>query len=169
MFCFWDKGYDKLVPHMSNNNYHPKSNIVENCVFSDLGRGNWASCRDNTIKGIEWVKSPWDSISTEYINSQNTELAKKLTGQSEKILPNDPVLSGTLITCGSSTDLNQYEAETFDLVVTDPPFGGLLHYAELADFFYVWLRLALKDKYPEYFSGEYTPKTLEAVANRARL
>ena len=40
-FCIWDTSYDKLVPHMSNNNYHPKSNMVENCVFSDLGRGNW--------------------------------------------------------------------------------------------------------------------------------
>jgi adenine-specific DNA methylase len=55
-----------------------------------------------------------------------------------------------------------------DLVITDPPFGGLLHYSELADFFYVWLRLALKDRYPEYFTSEYTPKALEAVANRAR-
>ena len=27
-FCFWDTGYDKLVPHMSNNNYHPKNNLV---------------------------------------------------------------------------------------------------------------------------------------------
>jgi len=54
------------------------------------------------------------------------------------------------------------------LVITDPPFGGLLHYSELADFFYVWLRLALKDKYPDYFRAEYTPKSLEAVANRAR-
>ena len=43
-----------------------------------------------------------------------------------------------------------------------------MHYSELADFFYVWLRLVLKDKYPEYFTGEYTPKTLEAVANKAR-
>ena len=57
---------------------------------------------------------------------------------------------------------------SFDLVITDPPFGGLLHYSELADFFYVWLRLVLKDKYPDYFSAEYTPKSLEAVANRAR-
>jgi putative DNA methylase len=24
MFCFWDIRYDKLEPHMSNNNYHPK-------------------------------------------------------------------------------------------------------------------------------------------------
>lgn len=168
MFCFWDISRDCLAPHMSNNNYHPKSNVVENCVFPSLGRGNWASCRDNTIKGIEWVKYPWESISVEYIKSQDTDLAKKLKGQSEKIKPNDPVIPGTMVTCGSSTDLNQYEAETFDLVITDPPFGGLLHYSELADFFYVWLRLTLKDKYPEYFLGEFTPKTLEAVANRAR-
>jgi putative DNA methylase len=68
----------------------------------------------------------------------------------------------------SSTELTSLSHAVYDLVVTDPPFGGLLHYSELADFFYVWLRLALKDKYPDYFSAEYTPKTLEAVANRAR-
>jgi hypothetical protein len=32
----------------------------------------------------------------------------------------------------------------------------------------VWLRLALKDRYPEYFTAEYTPKALEVVSNRAR-
>jgi hypothetical protein len=54
------------------------------------------------------------------------------------------------------------------LVVTDPPFGGLLHYSELSDFFHVWLRLVLKDRYPAAFGPEYTPKALEAVANKAR-
>jgi putative DNA methylase len=39
---------------------------------------------------------------------------------------------------------------------------------ELSDFFYVWLRLALKDRYPDYFRLEYTPKAQEAVSNRAR-
>ena len=72
------------------------------------------------------------------------------------------------IACGSSTELSTLNRESYDLVITDPPFGGLLHYSELADFFYVWLRLALKDLYPDYFEPEYTPKTLEAVANRAR-
>ena len=38
-----------------------------------------------------------------------------------------------------------------DLVVTDPPFEGLLHYSELSDFFYVWLRLPLKARYPDAF------------------
>jgi adenine-specific DNA methylase len=69
---------------------------------------------------------------------------------------------------GSSTDLSQLESGSLDLVITDPPFGGLLHYSELSDFFYVWLRLALKNKYPAIFGSEYTPKSLEAVANRAR-
>ena len=69
----------------------------------------------------------------------------------------------------SATDLSGIKNDgVYDLVVTDPPFGGLLHYSELADFFHVWLRLALQERYPDLFSAEYTPKTLEAVANRAR-
>jgi adenine-specific DNA methylase len=69
---------------------------------------------------------------------------------------------------GSSTELTQFENGTIDLVCTDPPFGGLLHYSELSDFFYVWLRLVLRSKYPDIFGGEYTPKSLEVVANKAR-
>ena len=166
MFVFFQAHRDCLAPHFSNNNYHPKNNIVENSVFSDLGSGNWASCRKNTLQGIEWCKDPWELVSNNFLRATNIDLPG-LTGMSEKALPNDPVLYGTIVSCGSSTDLNQYQSETFDLVITDPPFSGLLYYAELADFFYVWLRLILKDKYPEHFAAEYTPKALEAVANPA--
>jgi hypothetical protein len=168
MFCFWNPQRDTPEPMFSNNNYHPKATVVENCVFADLGRGNWASCRANTFTGLEWCKQPWDTVSNERLSTLAPDLAKKTSGKSEKAEPGDPVLPGTLVTCGSSTELTEYGNQEFDLVVTDPPFGGLLHYAELADFFYVWLRVVLKDKYPEYYSGEYTPKTLEAVSNRAR-
>ena len=168
MFCFWDIGYDKLVPMMSNNNYHPKSNVVENCVFADLGRGNWTSCRKNTLKGLEWCKAPWEIVSNEVLADMSPELTKTVSGKSSKTLTDDPVLSGTLVTSGSSTELTQYEDASYDLVITDPPFGGLLHYSELSDFFYVWLQLLLKDKYPEIYTGDYSPKTLEAVSNKAR-
>lgn len=168
MFCFWNPQRDTPEPMFSNNNYHPKSTVIENSVFANLGRGNWASCRANTFKGLEWCKQPWDTVSNERLATLDPDIAEQTTGKSEKAEPGDPVLDGTLVTCGSSTELAEYGDQEFDLVVTDPPFGGLLHYAELADFFYVWLRLVLKDKYLEYFSGEYTPKTLEAVSNRAR-
>ncbi|NJJ59490.1 DUF1156 domain-containing protein [Pseudomonas sp. B14(2022)] len=166
-FCFWDIGYDKLVPHMSNNNYHPKNNVVENCVFASLGRGNWASCIEGILEGGEWAKRPWEVVSNESLQRRASHLSGQVTGKSEKVFLGDPV-GDVAVHQGSSTDLNQLASASLDLVITDPPFGGLLHYSELADFFYVWLRLALKDKYPEYFNAEYTPKSLEAVANRAR-
>jgi hypothetical protein len=55
-----------------------------------------------------------------------------------------------------------------NLLITDPPFGGLRHCSGLAELFYVWLRLALNDKYPDYFAAECTPKSLVAVFYRAR-
>ena len=167
LFCFWDTGYDKLVPHMSNNNYHPKSNVVENGVFPDLGRGNWSSCGKGILQGGEWALNPWDSVPIEALKREDPVLAGQLAGKSGKVRPNDPVGDVTVFQ-GSSTELNQLAEESQDLIITDPPFGGLLHYSELADFFYVWMRLALKNKYPECFSAEYTPKALEVVANRAR-
>lgn len=91
MFCFWDSGYDKLVPHMSNNNFHPKNNVVENCVFPVLGRGNWASCSEVLIEGREWAVTPWDAVSLETLKRQDAALAAQFTGRSEKVYPGDPV------------------------------------------------------------------------------
>ena len=166
-FCFWDSGYDKLVPHMSNNNFHPKNNIVENSVFSVLGRGNWESCIAGIVQGREWATHPWEAVSLETLKRHAPALAGQVTGKSEKVFPGDSV-GDVGVYQGSSTDLTHVATASLDLVITDPPFGGLLHYSELSDFFYVWLRLALKGEYPDYFRAEYTPKSLEAVANRAR-
>ena len=166
MFVFFQAHRDCLAPHFSNNNYHPKNNIVENSVFSDLGSVNLAYSRKNTLQGLECCKEPWELVSNSFLNTTNSDITG-LTGMSEKVFPNDSVLHGTIVSCDSSTDLYQYQSETYDLVITDPPFSGLLYYAELADFFYVWLRLVLKDKYPQQFTAEYTPKALEAIANPA--
>jgi adenine-specific DNA methylase len=166
MFCFWNIQGDKLEPQFSNNNYHPKSTVVENSVFPSFGRGNWQSSIAALAETLDWAANPWELVSNTHLSNQ-TFLAPSLSGKSEKVRCGDPVQGGS-VACGSSTELSQIVSESLDLVITDPPFGGLLHYSELADFFYVWLRLALKDRYSEYFSAEYTPKSLEAVENRAR-
>jgi putative DNA methylase len=167
LFGFWNPQRDTPEPMFSNNNYHPKSTVVENCVFPALGRGNWAACVEGIVEGREWAIQPWEAVSAETLKRKDAALAGEISGKSEKVFPGDPV-GEVAVYQGSSTDLAQLESASLDLVITDPPFGGLLHYSELADFFYVWLRLVLKDKYPEYFTAEYTPKSLEAVANRAR-
>lgn len=165
--AFWHMKLDKLAPAMSNSNFHPKNNVVEVGVFPPMGYGPWSSTYEVLFKGGEWAQTPWEAVSAEYLNRHAPTIAGEVTGKSEKVYPGDPLLGATTHQ-GSSTDLAQLESGSLDLVITDPPFGGLLHYSELADFFYVWLRLALKGKYPQIFGAEYTPKSLEAVANRAR-
>lgn len=167
MFCFWDISRDCLAPHLSNNNYHPKALPVENCVFATLGRGNWASCIEGIIEGRDWAVNPWEAVSAEGLKRKDSTLAAGITGKSEKVFPGDPV-TGAEVFCGSSTEMAQLVDSSLDLVITDPPFGELMQYAELADFFYVWLRLLLKDKYPSVYSTEHTPKSMEAVANPYR-
>ena len=167
MFAFWHVKKDHFVPALSNNNYHPKSTLIEVGVFSPMGYGPWTSCTPSLIEGRDWAIDPWEAVSAETLKRKDAALAGEISGKSEKVFPGDPV-QDVAVYQGSSTDLVQLESGSLDLVITDPPFGGLLHYSELADFFYVWLRLALKGKYPAIFSGEYTPKSLEAVANKAR-
>jgi len=50
------------------------------------------------------------------------------------------------------------------IIVTDPPYYNNIGYADLSDFFYIWLRSMLGDIYPELFSGMLTPKGDEIVA-----
>ena len=167
MFAFWHVKKDHFVPALSNNNYHPKSTLIEVGVFSPMGYGPWTSCIPSLIEGRDWAIQPWEAVSAETLKRKDAAVAGAISGKSEKVYPGDPV-GEVAVYQGSSTDLAQLDSGSLDLVITDPPFGGLLHYSELADFFYVWLRLALKGKYPDYFSAEYTPKSLEAVANKAR-
>ena len=41
-------------------------------------------------------------------------------------------------------------------------------YADMSDFFYVWLRVALVKMYPEIFAGRFAPQTQEAISNPFR-
>ena len=172
MFAFYQANYDKMIPHFSNNNFYPKSLPVEGNLFSSIGAGNFQTLQSWVFSGLEWSEKPWETVVNSSFDNDDTFLNENgksiLSGKSTRVFCQDVISPNTSVTCGSSTELTHIESGSYDLVITDPPFGGLLHYSELADFFYVWLRLVLKDKYPEYFTGEYTPKTLEAVANKAR-
>ncbi|AXG11981.1 DUF1156 domain-containing protein [Haloplanus rubicundus] len=61
-----------------------------------------------------------------------------------------------------------YEDESIEAVVVDPPYYSSIIYSELSDVFYVWMREALKDTFPDIFSQELTDKNNEAVANPNR-
>lgn len=54
------------------------------------------------------------------------------------------------------------------MVSTDPPYYDNIGYADLSDFFYIWLRQSLKDTYPKLFRTMLVPKVEELVATPYR-
>ena len=73
-----------------------------------------------------------------------------------------------VISCGSGDSLSHLESGSVDAVVMDPPYYDNVMYAELSDFFYVWLKRTAGLLYPELFLATLTDKENEAVANPAR-
>ena len=54
------------------------------------------------------------------------------------------------------------------MVSTDPPYYDNIGYADLSDFFYVWMRQSLKQTYPDLFRTMLVPKAEELVATPYR-
>lgn len=54
------------------------------------------------------------------------------------------------------------------MVSTDPPYYDNIGYADLSDFFYVWLRQSLRDTYPDVFSTMLVPKAEELIVTPYR-
>ena len=50
------------------------------------------------------------------------------------------------------------------VIITDPPYYDNISYAELSDFFYVWLRPSLRETYPDLFGGMLVPIDEEMIA-----
>ena len=72
------------------------------------------------------------------------------------------------ISCKPGEALDHIEDASVDVVVMDPPYYDNVMYAELSDFFYVWLKRTAGYVVPELFTRNLTDKDNEAVANPAK-
>ncbi len=72
------------------------------------------------------------------------------------------------ITCKPGDSLDHIRDASIDAVVMDPPYYDNVMYAELSDFFYVWLKRTAGHVFPELFRRQLTDKENEAVANPAK-
>ncbi len=78
-----------------------------------------------------------------------------------------------IIESGPLAHVLQSDAQTQELsqskvISTDPPYYDNIAYADLSDFFYVWLRRSLKLIFPNLFATLAVPKTEELVATPYR-
>ena len=68
---------------------------------------------------------------------------------------------------GTATRL-PYMKNKLDSIITDPPYYDSVTYAELSDFFYVWLKRGIGEYHPDIFATPLTPKTPEIIQARSR-
>ena len=92
--------------------------------------------------------------------------ARGLLDAAEARTPPEP--PPVTITCKSGDNLDHIDDGSVDVVVMDPPYYDNVMYAELSDFFYVWLKRTAGHVFPELFRRQLTDKENEAVANPAR-
>ncbi len=81
--------------------------------------------------------------------------------------------SASLFPATANADVRQFDAQSDCglrniMVSTDPPYYDNIGYADLSDFFYVWMRQALKHTYPNLFRTMLVPKAEELVATPYR-
>lgn len=75
-------------------------------------------------------------------------------------------LPGTVVRA-SATSI-PLPSDSASALVTDPPYFAAIPYADLSDFFYVWLKRGLGDIYPDLFGSDLTEKDEELIVTNAQ-
>ena len=117
--------------------------------------------------GRRWARQPDDSS-----YSEDAKLIRRRDGscaEASAVFSEETSLQprAANLRCGDARTLADATLDSADFVITDPPYADNVNYAELADFFYVWLRLVLRKRYP-IFLPEHTPKHAEIVQHKQR-
>jgi len=164
LFCKYEAGYQKLAPLFGLHAFHPVDQPIENNVWgTQYGRGSFTKYYLKTRRGKEYGARPFERDGAARRATGDVAVAE-LARDFASVLTRQ---GSALLWAQTSEDLSSIPDHSVDAIISDPPYCDNVAYAELADFFYVWLRLGLKDTY-SWFEPEHSPKAREIVQNEAQ-
>ncbi len=159
---------NRKLHHLFNYHAMPLTTTpVENAVWgvSEEGAGTFVNCYGRYVRAKQYCQHPFDKfkdfrnrVKTVYANSER--IAANFVSSFDEL---KQVQHGTLLLCGDSSSMPAVPDKSVDFVITDPPYFDNIHYSELSNFFYVWLRMLL-NKHP-YFTTDCVPTEQEAIVN----
>lgn len=166
MFCKYNANHGFITDIFRTHSFSPSMTPVEaNCYDPPKGRGSFTNFVKLVIEGKEYCRHPFERV------------VKK--GRSRKIHLKNPIVAkicykyeelddttNVCLLCESSEELG-IPSKSVDLIVTDPPYYGNVAYSELANFFYVWLRISLAEEY-DHFKPVLGPWEEEITQNRVQ-
>jgi putative DNA methylase len=126
----------------------------------------WASLREharNTF-GRQAIPMVWDFAESNPLSDSSGNFE----GGIVSIVVGLGSLNPTAAGYAGQVDAQSQDIAAAKVVSTDPPYYDNIGYADLSDFFYVWLRRALRPVFPELFATLAVPKAEELVATPYR-
>ncbi len=165
MFCKYETAWHKISLFFGLHAYHPIERPTENNVWgTKYGRGTFVKCFKKVRRAKMSSKRPSGGLyrkSKHFIEYRSEDIEGNIVQSLDEL---SQVNRAALLRCGSSEDLSFIPDKSVDAVITDPPYFDNIQYSELADFFYVWLRIGLKDSY-SCFGNEFSSHPKEIVHN----
>jgi putative DNA methylase len=127
----------------------------------------WSSTRDQSVNvfGRQALPMSWDFPEVNPFAGAAGDFGETSLSMSKSLI-NVPASSKAFVLQRDATTTNSIQ-KSF-IVSTDPPYYNNIDYADLSDFFYVWLRHTLGNIHPELFNTLLVPKAQELVATPYR-
>jgi putative DNA methylase len=126
----------------------------------------WASLREharNTF-GRQALPITWDFAESNPLSDSSGNFEGGITSIVNGLSGVDATTPGFSI----QADAQNQDVSAGKVLSTDPPYYDNVGYADLSDFFYVWLRRSLRPVFPDLFATLAVPKTEELVATPGR-
>jgi len=163
IFCKYEVDWHKISLFFGLHAYHPIERPAENNVWgTKYGRGTFVKCYEKLRRGKMYAQARIDSRAGDrVVTACKRTCAYRLVEDFEALRRGE---GDAVLLSQSGENLSFLPDGSVDAVVTDPPYFDNVQYSELSDFFYVWLRLGLKDDYP-WFEPEFSSRPEEIVQN----
>lgn len=144
--------------------------VFDSCLNYNSMQCRWHSGRCLVAGSMDMQAFPFRSSYAEFDSATMLwPWAQKKTIKALReliaLFPEDP---GTVTILNNDAAALPCADRSIPVIVTDPPYSNNVMYAEVSDFFYVWLKRLIGDLFPEQFAEDLTNKIDEAVANPAR-
>lgn len=152
VICSWHSGRDVVRNTFARQAIPMIWDYTELNVFSESS--------GNITSHITWIEKVISELPSTYQGHAYQHDAKDCWGLLQKIGADTSVsLNPKFI-----RKIDEGERIPFMVASSDPPYYDNIGYADLSDFFYVWLRRSLRPYYPELLAFSQTPKTEELIA-----
>lgn len=124
----------------------------------------WYSKEDRP-KGLfarQAIPMVWDFVEQNLLGDIGGSFIKSAYIVADSLAATNAGLPGIVFQANASLATNVINEPVF--ISTDPPYYDNIAYADLSDFFYVWLRRSIRPIYPDLFATIAVPKAEELVA-----